>query len=317
MKIASPVPIPIFYWKEDVDAFFAAQGIKSFLGNNPATPIPVAKGDSIIDLNGKYPIFVGIHFDELEEMPDAGGTMNTVVISRYDQAQLLLADWDKLPNAKRLPPAAKAKFKNALRWKIIFNDYQALTRLGYVVMSNVKRADEVMPPFIKHLVAIFEKREPTNDEEMLVAGVKVHPALPDSYPKFENDIVKGFTDPRTKQKVVDELVEKGKASLEDDERMVRMMIERSAMLSEFAGHKVKIAHLPSELADKAGWLLAKNMPFSVIFEDILKENKRIYRLYSLRGGLNVLEVGQPYNAEGTARLATFTAEIDFSNHKFI
>lgn len=318
MNIVAPVPIPIFYWKEDLDSYLAAYGVKSFLGNNPAQCVGVAEGDTISELTGKYPIFVGVRFSQMGEFPDIGGAINCVIVGRYQEADAILADWTKLPNLDKAPEKAKAAVKKAMRWKLVLNDYQALTRMGYEVMSNRKRADEVMPLFVKYLIEIFEKPVKTDTEEMVILGAVKHDQfVADNYPKFEAEVIKAYVDPRMRKEVLDKLEKRGRESLDIEERMARLMIERSAMIGEFAGHQVKIAHLPSELKDKAGWLLAKNMPFAVVFEDILKENKRVYHLYSLRGGLNVLEIGEPYGAEGDARYATFTAKIDFSNHKFI
>lgn len=319
MNIVAPVLIPIFYWKEDLDSFLAANGVKSFLGKNPAQVVPVSQGDSITELDGKYPIFVGVRFNEMEAMPDVGGAMNCVIVSRYDQSETILADWTKLPVQERLPVKARAMSKKAMRWKVVFNDYEALTRMGYEVMSNAQRAVEVMPLFVKHLVEIFEKKEPNEDDEWLVAGTTNHPTvLASDYPTFESEVIKPYADPRSRPALVTGLAETGRKIIDHErDKLVQLAIARNATLSEFAGHQVKIAHMPSELAHRAGWALAKNMPFGVVFEDILKENKRIYRLYSARGGLNVLEIGAPFNAEGNARYASFTVEMDFSSHKFI
>lgn len=317
MQITPSVPIPIFYWKEDPDAYLAARGILSFMGKNPASLVPLSEGDEVIGLDGKYLIFVGVQFNKLVTMPDAGGAMNCIVIGRYAQLDVVLEDINKLPTQARMSKEAKKTHqRNPLRWRIVSCDWQALTRMAYVSFSNQQRAAEVMPSFIKDFIAIVENKQPTERDELFLKGLSKEPSLlKDDYIGFSQCYIKPWD--HAKETLVNVLVQKGREALGDEEKMIRSLIERTTSKVEFCGHLVKIIHLPEEMADKAGHLMARNMPFAVVYEDMLAENKRNYWLYSLQGGLNVMDVAKQYKPKGNARKASFSVAIDFTNHRWI
>jgi hypothetical protein len=324
MNIIPDILIPLFYWKDDIDSFLAAGAAKKFfLEKNPAETIALSEGDYISGLGGKFPIFFGVQFNRLQEMPDLSAAMNCVFMSRYDQLDTLLkdlgpdeVDFSKLPSQDGLPEKAKAFGKKSVRWRMHFNDYEALIRMAFVALSSKQRANEIMPDSLKYIAAAIENKKTDPASEHFVQGLsRDQSLLADDYPSFDERIIMPFQ--FRKQDIVDTVTAIGRRKMEEEDRLIKVLIERNAIISEFAGHKVKIAHLPSEMASRAGYQMAANMPFAVVFEDIMSENKRIYHLYSVRGGMNVFEIGKPYKAVGNARYATFHVKVDFSNHKFL
>jgi hypothetical protein len=224
-----------------------------------------------------------------------------------------------LPTRKHMPADAQRKMRNQVLSKMVMCDFSSFTRMGYETMSSRKRMEEIIPGFVRHMVDLFEKRDPTREEEMLVLGAsKERFFIENNYPLFESKYIKPWDNGEVgKVGVIQELVAMGEASVEDEDKVIYAMVERNSTVAEFAGYKVKIAHLPSEYADKAGALMAKHQPFAVVYEDIPVQNKRIYRLYSNRGGMNVMDVAKSYKPSGNPRQATFTVNIDFSNYRYL
>lgn len=289
----------------------------SFLPPNaPKAAIPLNDGDIIGDLEGKYPIFIGVRFTKLNAVPDCSKSMNVAIMGRYEHALVLLDNPHCMPTRKHLPADVQRKMRNQPLSKMVSCDVMSLTRMGYETMSSRTRTEEIMPGFLKHITKIFETKAPTREEEMLVLGAsKDRFFAENNYPLFDQRYIAPWD--KNSVGVIQELVKVGEESIADEDKSIYAMVERNATTAEFAGYKVKIAHLPVEFADKAGELMARHQPFAVVYEDIPVQNKRIYRLYSHRGGLNVMDVAKSYKPEGTPRRASFSVTIDFSNYKFI
>lgn len=302
--------LPIFYWRESFDSFLAAMVAKKFLPP-VAEVMPLFDGDEVPNLDGCFPVFVGVEFTRLKEFPDMSKCGNCAIVARRDQASTILGSFSKLPH-KPVP-----KYPNPLRGRIFVNDFEILSELAFsMFVADKSKRTEMLPNFVKYVNMAMQNPDPLSKERKILAALEKD----DSYlmadaVAFEQRIMVPFD--RKRQDMLTSLEEAGEKLISNEQRMVAAMLERNTVLTNFAGHQVKLAHIPQEFSKQAGAILAHGMPFGVVIEDRYAEGCRVYHLYSTPAGLDVAEVAKQYKAVGSARYATFTAKIDFTNHKFI
>lgn len=301
--------IPIFYQKDSLDGFLAAHAAKSILPPI-AESIAVSPGDTLPPLDGCFPLFFDVDFTKLAVMPDMSKCGQCVFVLRYSQADILLKDFRKLPCVK--VPGYTAP----LRFKMYFNDFKSITNTAWDALYSRERRKEIIPSFITYIIDAFENQDLESPGKKVIEGLKQEQTfLFGDIPAFEQRFIKPFDE--KKQDILKVLEEAGSKNLDAESDMIKKMVDRNTVMTNFAGFRVKLAQMPEEFSHRAGSMLAKDMPFAVIIEDRYSENIRIYHLYSNAKGKNVAEIGAPYKAIGNARYATFTAKINFSDYKFV
>lgn len=109
-----------------------------------------------------------------------------------------------------------------------------------------------------------------------------------------NQIFNDFEDGDTEA-----LIERGYTVLAAQQVWVKDIIERTRGEIDILGYRVPIANVPHELRDLAGEMLYENVPFSITYEDRIKDGVRKFSLRSDRnGGVNVINIAKELGGGG-------------------
>lgn len=292
--------ILVFYDRNNVDAFVAAHAAWIHLPKNTTGFISVGKGEILPDLSGKYLLFFGVDFLSLKEVPDMSKAINGVFVGRFAQFEVF---------------RSMKLFPKTFRYHS--NDVESISALAWrhYVMSPERRS-KIIPSFIQHLLSVFGKEEEDQAVKDLLLGLQHTTELSSADPAgFDAKYVAAYKEDPIK--TVTELAVEGSKRSGSNMLFVTKIIERNTLVTNFLNHDVKLCQAPEELSDEVGRYLSQGVPFAVVYEDHLSEQKRSYKLYSDKNGLDVMEVAKSCNPVGNARRASFSIKINFSKHNWV
>lgn len=297
-----------FFPKGNLDAFLGAYAAKlSLPAGSPLLLEPIKENFKFPKLDDKYLMFYGVDFSKAKEPVDITKSANCLYIGSIRQAQYLFTQ-----DLSAMPPAAA---KEPLAMRFYFTDTHPIFN---VAMNNFvpapARRSELTPEFFTFILGV-KKDIGEGDNALIYAGIcDSDTFVSSSVEMLERDIERFKTE---RDKMIMEYLTEGRR-LTLDGAIVDKLIETYAMMtSDFAGYRVKIAHVPEEYCKSVGKKMAQGQPFAVVYEDRLATGTRIYHLFSDVNGQDCMKVAEKYNATGTARYCNFSVKMNFSNNKWL